>query len=227
MTFPGRTRGAALGPRLQALLDLVPSVETLVDVGCDHAEVACRSVQTGRARRAIGVELSREALAAGARTVARLGLQAQVDLRSGDGFAPISTDDRAKAAVLAGMGGRTMLQICARRDPRALGIRRLALQPNRDEDQVRAQLGAAGWGLVAERLPIVGGRAFPTLLFDAEAAPERLTPLELLLGPHLLRDRPPGLGQRAAQWHAHLARKPSGEVDAVLVAELAQWADPD
>lgn len=228
MTSEERSRGSpeTRGHRLQALLGLLPRVEVVADIGCDHAALACAAVASGRARRAIGVDISASALAAGARTVAQQGLTRRVELRRGDGFAPILPVDGVEAAALAGVGGRTVLELCARCDPRSLGLRWLVIQPNRDAAEVRVRLSGAGWGLVDERLPEVRGRAFPTLRFDAQAPPLELTPLEALLGPHLLRARPPALTRLAARLHAHYARKPPGAIDREVLDALESLRSP-
>jgi tRNA (adenine22-N1)-methyltransferase len=210
---------ARLPARLQAALDLLPPVTGLADVGCDHARLAFAAVAQGRAERAIGVDVSRLALARARRWVSQLGLHDRVELREGDGCDALRPGE-VQAVVIAGVGGRNLLAMVERRDPRALGCRWLVTQPNRDEGAVRRELGARGWGLVAEALPSTPARVFPTMLWDAEAPARSLDAVEALLGPELLRARPAGFERLVERWLGVLSEQPETAQNRALRADL-------
>lgn len=201
------------------MLALIPPVRVLADVGCDHALLACRAVEGGRAEQAVAIDRSDRALEGARRNVEQLGLQARIELVWGDGFRALSSR-RIDAAALAGLGGRTIVELCRALDPRDLGARWLVVQPNRDVAQVRTALGELGWGLDAESLPGGAKRSFPTIRFDAERAPRPLTHLEAEVGPLLLRTRPPTLPGYLDRLRAHWARCGPADRDPGLLAAL-------
>ncbi len=203
---------------MQAVVTFVPSVVPLADIGCDHAVMACAAVVQRGVSRAIGIDKRPGALAQGQRTIARAGLKDRVELRLGDGLSPLQAGEVA-TVVAAGMGGRTILDILEPERLRVLGIGTLVLQPNRDEVRVRRMLCTSGWRLADESLPDGRTRCFPTMLFQRGVGP-RLTELEALLGPHVLRKRPPAFGRLIRRWLAELTSKP--DADRRLVAVLRE-----
>jgi len=209
--------------RLQALLELVPKTRVLADIGCDHARLACAAVASGRARGAIAVDASARALARGRATVERAGLSERVELRRGWGLAPLCPNE-AEVVVIAGIGGRNVLDILAAGGRTALGVATVIVQPNRDEARVREELARAGWGLVAEALPGTRARVFPSMRFDRGAPVWVPSPLEALLGPHLLAHRPPAFARLVRRRCDELARKPDADPELRRQLELV-WAE--
>ena len=101
-----------LDARLQSVLGFIQS-EAHADIGTDHARLPIALIASGRCARVIAVELHPGPLALAQAAVNRSRLAGQIDVRRGDGFAPILPGEVCSAS-LTGMGARTMLGILER-----------------------------------------------------------------------------------------------------------------
>ena len=200
-----------LSPRLAAVASLVPEGSVAADVGAGHGRLAAHLVASGRCSRVIVVDRSREELAASLR---RPGL----DLRCGDGLAPVGPEDGVETVIIAGMGGASIAGILSRRAA-GLAVLRFVLQPQTEAALLRKSLPGLGLALVDERLVRDAGRYYVVLVAEpgVGSGPDRfpgLTPEDVLAaGAHLLRRRPVEL---AAAWErqrerlARIARRGGG-----------------
>ncbi|EKP95067.1 tRNA (adenine(22)-N(1))-methyltransferase TrmK [Thermaerobacter subterraneus] len=119
-----------LGPRLEALLDMLGRVEVLADIGTDHGLLPVTAVLRGRARRAIATDLRAAPLAAARRLVEETGTQDRVELRQGPGLLPLRPGE-AGAVVISGLHGETIAAILRAGAGRLEPGTRLLLQPTR------------------------------------------------------------------------------------------------
>ncbi|MGE5675214.1 MAG: tRNA (adenine(22)-N(1))-methyltransferase [Mycobacterium leprae] len=171
-----------LTPRLAAVAELVPTGRMLADIGTDHAYLPAYLVGSGAVPGAIASDLREGPLDAARATLATEGLLDRVALRAGSGLTVLQPHEVATVTI-CGMGGLLVNAILAE-GPLA-GVERLVLQPNTDEPAVRQWLANHGWRLVDERL-IEEERHFYVAM-AAERGAMCLTPVEQLLGPHLIR----------------------------------------
>ena len=190
MTLP------TLDARLEAVLELIDA-GTHADIGTDHARLPIRLVREGRARRCVAVELNPGPFALARRMVARAGLTGHIDVRQGDGFAPISPGELGSASV-TGMGAYTIRGILERAGERRPPV--LVLQPNDSPLWLRLWARENGYHLRAEPL-LPGYWAYPVLRLERAEGPDpaytglpvaaalRYGPLLLREGPALLRER--------------------------------------
>ncbi len=195
-----------LSARLQAALDLIPAGASVADVCCDHAHLAIAAASTG-ARRAIAIDVAEEPLALARRNAGLAGVRHLVQIRRGDGLAPLLPGE-VDGVVIAGVGGRTCLGILQRGELARLGLKWLVLQVNRDLPRVRSWLAAQGWSIERETLVRDGRRIFPTLIASPHHPPRALQPAEAYLG-QLPRDAD------AALHIEHLTRRAAKLADEV------------
>lgn len=194
---PGRTMTLpALDARLEAVLHLIRA-EVHADIGTDHARLPLRLVRGGRVSRCVAVELNPGPLALARRMVARARLTEQIDVRQGDGFAPIQPGELGSASV-TGMGAYTIRGILDRAGERLPPA--LVLQPNDSPLWLRTWARENSYHLRAERL-LPGYWAYPVLRLERAEGPDpayadlpaaaalRYGPLLLRKGPALLRAR--------------------------------------
>lgn len=215
-----------LDPRLEAVLGLIRA-ETHADLGTDHAGLPIRLLQTGRVRRCIGVELNAQPLELARRQVARAGLQSQLELRQGDGLAPLGSGE-VQSVSMTGLGAGTIAGVLERGRQAGKLPPRVVVQPNDSPLALREWARQAGYWLEAETL-VDGYWPYPVLVFvradGADPAYEGV-PLAagLRFGPHLLRKRHPLLRRVLADAYGRYApaaapgRTAQRELDAVLEA---------
>ena len=70
-----------MSARLEAIVRLVGQGDTVCDVGCDHAHVPIRLLQTGCYRRAIGMDVIAGPLGKAAANLALYRMEDRVQLR--------------------------------------------------------------------------------------------------------------------------------------------------
>ncbi|WP_199188394.1 tRNA (adenine(22)-N(1))-methyltransferase TrmK [Deinococcus arcticus] len=218
--------GPALDARLEAVLAQVRA-DVHADIGSDHAKLPIRLLRAGRIQRGVIVELNPGPLAHARQNVARAGLAGQLEVRAGDGFAPLAPGEVASASV-TGMGAFTILGML-RREPGRLPPT-LVLQPNDSAESLRRWARAAGYHLRADLL-VPGYWAYPVLRLDRAPGPDPAydglpEAAALRYGPALLRGQDPLL---RAQVQADLRRltplaAPGRVAQTELEMALAAWA---
>ncbi|WP_102126118.1 tRNA (adenine(22)-N(1))-methyltransferase TrmK [Deinococcus planocerae] len=180
----------ALDPRLAAVLALVEA-EAHADIGSDHAHLPIHLIREGRVRRCVVVELNPGPLAHARRNVALARLEDRIEVREGDGFAPLLPGEIGSASV-SGMGAGTALGILRRAGERLPPT--LVLQTNDSARPLRVWAREQGYHLTAERL-IPGYWPYPVLRLERRDGPDPAyaglpEDAALRYGPHLLRERP-------------------------------------
>ena len=203
--------------RLTMVATLARTQGAVADIGTDHARLLVAMVCAGWARSGIGIDRAARPLAAARARVAAADLADRIQLRLGSGLGPLAPSE-ADTVVLAGIGGRTAIEVLNGAGLGARGIRRVVVQPNRDDALLRRHLFAQGWPVCAETLVYDAGRLFYTLA--AEPGPARaLDPLEMWLGPILRHQRGPLVDAFRGRRKAWLSRRPAPrapDVEAVL-----------
>ena len=155
-----------LPSRLQATLELVPpGVRTVADIGSGHGALAAALAERGL--RVIATEKTSRSFAALQRDVERAAMRAglAIETRRGDGLAALRPGE-VDTVVIAGLGGRSMLQILESA-PWLPG--RLVLQPMQDPHMVSAWLETRGWSREEARIA-QGGRWYLGWLVEVPTA---------------------------------------------------------
>jgi tRNA (adenine22-N1)-methyltransferase len=194
--------------RLAALVDLVPEGSVVAEVGTDRGVLARWLVTSGRARRCIATELD------GGRLRRAHGLppthpsSCRLELRAGDGLAPLAPADGVEVLVLAGLGGPAICRILDGARVAELGIGRILLDSRTELAAVREKLMALSFGIEDERVVTERGRYFTLILGRVGVAngtvPAGLSERDRLeAGPLLLAQRCPVAREL---WRADLSR---------------------
>lgn len=177
-----------LGPRLRAIADLVPAdCGLLADVGTDHGYLPAALLLAGRIRRAVASDVGAMPLDRARRTAAELDLEEKMELRLGDGLSVLRPGE-ADAAVIAGMGGDTIVSILSAASwCRERGLL-LLLQPMSRAEVLRRWLPENGFALLAEKLVQDKGVLYP--IFTVQGG--EITPIDdaAAWGGVLLEDDP-------------------------------------
>ena len=144
------------GPRIDELVALVGAADHLVEVGAHDARVTIAAVRAGVAH-AIAIDRSAHGCAL-ARDATR-GLP--IDVRQGEGLAPIAEDEARGVLLIAGVGGPTISKILS--SPLAARFDRWVLGPQTLVPSVRTFVERAGWHLTEERTIVDRGRRYVLL----------------------------------------------------------------
>ncbi len=158
-----------LDKRLRCVADLVRPGSRLADIGTDHAYLPAELVGSGRCPRAIACDIRPGPADAARRTVREAGLADRIEVRLGDGLAPLHWAE-ADDIVIAGMGGETIAAIL--RDGlrrwlpegrEALGRMSFLLQPMSRPEELRRMLLTSGFSLRKETAVEEGGHLYTVM----------------------------------------------------------------
>jgi tRNA (adenine22-N1)-methyltransferase len=153
----------ALGPRLRAVMAALPSrVSSVADVGAGDGQLAAALARRGL--RVIATEAGAEPYA----RLRRLVPGGSVECRLGDGLAPVGRGE-VEAAVLAGMGGGTIVDVLERDESTVAGLDWLVLQPQQRAHQLETWLDERGFRIRRGEWAMQGHRPYRVLLVEPPA----------------------------------------------------------
>ena len=178
----------SLLPRLSLACDLYDSCGLAADIGTDHARLPAALLQRGRVLRMILTDLSPDALANARGEIIRRRLLDRVDLRLGDGLAPVT--EKCDMISIMGMGGRTIRDILLAGKDRLQGAS-LILSAHTDLPLIRQAVVAIGYHLDREEPCLDTGRYSLVLRARPGAAP--LTDQQVRLGEPIFSSASPVL----------------------------------
>lgn len=138
-----------LSQRLENCLEMCPSCQRLIDVGCDHGLLFIAALQRGICRRALGCDLRQGPLERAKENIALYGMgeRAETFLTNGlDGIEPLDGD----CVFICGMGGDNIADILKR----AEWTKNTAViaQPMTKQYRLRQFLKDHGYNITKERL---------------------------------------------------------------------------
>jgi len=165
-----------LDNRLKTAAELCRSGRIAADVGCDHAQLACR-LAMDKSALVIASDIRDGPLEAARRTVSETGVN-NVRIVKSDGLAEI---DFADDVMICGMGGELIAQIIG-------GCRflnadtRFILQPMTRAEFLRKWLYRNGFELLEERVAYDGGRGYTIMLAAYTGVSREINEAEALTG---------------------------------------------
>jgi len=162
------TVSVSLGPRLQTVASFVPEGANLGDIGTDHAYLPISLYEDQKIAKAVAIDVHEGPYQSALAAVKARKLEDVIDVRFGDGLMPLEVGE-VNVLTLAGMGGRTMLEIFSARPDILKGVTDLIVQPQGAEGAVRLTLLDEGWHLLAEVLVEEEERIYVVMAFSTEA----------------------------------------------------------
>ena len=217
-----------LDARLRAAADM--ALETLrgiehphaADIGCDHGFVTAYLLRQRPDLSMIAGDISEASLAKTRILLSQTGMERQVTAICGDGLEILRDQPPMDVILIAGMGGRSILEILERGQD-YIGQAGLILQANTDIPALREGLCRLGIGILREAFPEAGGRQYVVLLASKDA-PLLDTPTGFRLGTAVRGIE--GMGQRKylLSIRAQLVKKTEKLSDAGNARAKAQLA---
>ncbi|WP_339063702.1 tRNA (adenine(22)-N(1))-methyltransferase TrmK [Tepidibacillus marianensis] len=141
-----------LSERLFTIASFVPKGSNMADIGSDHALLPCFLVSMQVVPFAIAGELNEGPFKSAESQVEQYGLKERISVRKGNGLEVIQEPDRIDVITIAGMGGALIANILEKGREKLLATKRLILQPNVGEEQVRWWLDRHGWQIIDETI---------------------------------------------------------------------------
>lgn len=160
-----------LTARLRHVADLVPSCQSMADIGTDHAYLPLFLLEKGKVQWAIASDIHKGPLER-----ARAHLKGQekgenIELRLGGGLSPLEVGE-VDGAVMAGMGGLMMRDILEADFPKAQSLSWLVLQPQNHVAELKQYLACHHFMILQEDMAMEDRRLYEMMLVKPGAMKE-------------------------------------------------------
>lgn len=140
-----------LSRRLERVVANVSHTGVVADIGCDHGFTAIKLVQTGRAQRAIAMDINEGPLQRASQHIAQYHMERQIQLRLSDGAKKLLPGE-ADTLVISGLGGALMAGILEEGKEVVHSVTELVLSPQSEIFLVREKLHELGFSIVHEEM---------------------------------------------------------------------------
>ena len=193
-----------LSARLACVASLVPAGARVADIGSDHAYLPAALVLDGKIDFAIAGEVVKGPYENAVREIKDHQLEGQVIPRLADGLAAIEPADKVDTITIAGMGGSLIASILEKDKNKLTGIKRLVLQPNVGESQLREWLMNNDYQIMNEKIIEEDNHIYEIIVAEPSVVPFRYSKYELDFGPFLLENKGPVFRKK---WQEYLQRE--------------------
>ena len=151
-----------LSTRLQAVADFVTPGNRVADIGTDHGFLPVYLVQSGKCPSAVAMDLRMGPLDRAREHIEAAELTDRIQIRLSDGMASLEKGE-ADSAVMAGMGGLTVIQILTAAQSLLPDLKELVTEPQSDIAKVRRWLREHRMYIDREDLVLEAGKFYPVL----------------------------------------------------------------
>lgn len=193
-----------LSARLACVASLVPAGARVADIGSDHAYLPAALVLDGKIDFAIAGEVVKGPYENAVHEIKDHQLEGQVIPRLADGLAAIEPADKVDTITIAGMGGSLIASILEKDKNKLTGIKRLVLQPNVGESQLREWLMNNYYQIMNEKIIEEDNHIYEIIVAEPSVVPFRYSKYELDFGPFLLENKGPVFRKK---WQEYLQRE--------------------
>lgn len=189
-----------LSKRLQKVVDMMPPMRTICDIGCDHGYVSIALLQEKKADHMIAMDVNQGPLDQAKHNAMVYGTTEQMEFRLSDGLEKVSAGE-ADAFLCAGMGGRLIVRIMTEGKNVMEQMKGAVLQPQSELSLVRAYIYEHGWHIVQEDIVFEADERTPAkgiyypIMYIEPGTEQMPTEAELLFGPKLIEQKHPVLKQ--------------------------------
>lgn len=193
-----------LSARLACVASLVSAGARVADIGSDHAYLPAALVLDGKIDFAIAGEVVKGPYENAVHEIKDHQLEGKVIPRLADGLAAIEPADKVDTITIAGMGGSLIASILEKDKNKLTGIKRLVLQPNVGESQLREWLMNNHYQIMTEKIIEEDNHIYEIIVAEPSVVPFRYSKYELDFGPFLLENKGPIFKKK---WQEYLQRE--------------------
>lgn len=160
-----------LSNRLQAVADLLDCHNRIADIGCDHGFVSIYLIESKKASRCLAMDVNEGPLERAREHVIEKRLSTYIETRLSDGAKAIefvsdvnaNTKLEVEAALIAGMGGRLIIQIIKDSLDKFKSMEEFVLQPQSEISKVRQFVREIGYHIEKENMILEDGKFYPMM----------------------------------------------------------------
>lgn len=198
-----------LSKRMKMLASLVTPGNRLADIGTDHGYIPIFLKEQGRIPSAIAMDVRKGPLQRAVAHIEEAQLSDYIETRLSDGLWKLEVGE-VDTLLIAGMGGPLMERILTEGMKVARSAKELVLQPQSEIKEFRQFLGTEGFEIVREEMVFEESKYYPMMVVRP-GEPYKLTEIELMFGPLLLRGTHPVL-REFLDWDEYQCKKLLGKL---------------
>ena len=143
----------SLSKRMMCLANMVTPGKRIADIGCDHALVSIYLVSEGISPKVLAMDIGEGPLEAAKANIEKYGLSESIETRLSDGMSELKPGE-TDGALIAGMGGLTIVGILEKGLHNISSGYELVLSPQSEIPEVRAFLRTHGIKIIDEEMII-------------------------------------------------------------------------
>jgi len=140
-----------LSKRLFAVAKEVPPNSKIADIGTDHAYLPIYLFKNKRIKKAIASDINKGPLEKANNNIIKNNADAIIETRLGNGL-EVLKENEVDTIILAGMGGMLIIDILKKRPDILKSIKRLILQAQLDQKELRKYLHSINYKIINEQL---------------------------------------------------------------------------
>lgn len=151
--------------RMSTISNLVGEVDTLADIGCDHAYISIDLIKKNKVKRIIATDLREGPLKRAERNIREEGISDRIELRLCSGLSKIRPYE-VNAILISGMGGILVRDILREGYEVVKTVNTLILEPQSDLRLVRAYLREIGFNIKEEVMLKEAGKYYQLMVAE-------------------------------------------------------------
>ena len=155
-----------ISKRLRKVAGFVPRDAKILDVGSDHAYLPIYLIQQGKISSAIAGEVVEGPYQSAVTNVADNQMSDKISVRLANGLAAFEVEDQIDVIVIAGMGGGLIADILDNGSAKLASVKRLILQPNNREDELRRWLCGHDFQITEEAIVEENGKFYEIMIAE-------------------------------------------------------------
>ncbi|WP_058486359.1 tRNA (adenine(22)-N(1))-methyltransferase [Defluviitalea phaphyphila] len=140
-----------LSSRLLSIAKQVPKEAIIADIGTDHAYIPIYLCKRKIIKKAIATDINKGPLIRAKQNIKQNKLEQIIETRLGNGLEPIKINE-VNTIIIAGMGGKLIIDILDKKPEIVKGAKRIILQPQIDQKEVRKYLHKINFKIINEEI---------------------------------------------------------------------------
>ncbi|MBU3181593.1 tRNA (adenine(22)-N(1))-methyltransferase [Clostridium psychrophilum] len=148
-----------LSIRLNEIVSMIETCESIIDVGTDHGYVPIYLVKSGITKKAIASDINKGPVEKAKNNIAINNTQGQISCRLGSGLSTIKKGE-VQIAIIAGMGGNLIRDILENDLDIVKELKYMVLQPVQNAEVLREYLYSSGYDILDEKICYDDGKFY-------------------------------------------------------------------
>ena len=174
-----------LSSRLQKIVNYINNDDRVIDVGCDHGYVAVALAKKFPNNLVLATDISINSLKSARENIIKYNMINQVQTIVSKGLESVNVRE-LNTIIIAGLGGKTMIEILSESFKKLESINKIILCPNNNFSEVRFAITKLGFFIEQEEAVLENEKYYEIIIFSKGCS--NYTKKELQFGPYLLNN---------------------------------------